>query len=118
MGVSSIPGFPDIGQSPQRAEIESRSNLGKTPDPGWGVGAPSMSLPPSRLDSPYVHAGAVIDVLGRMKQGIGRIPTTGPRDVSEVVRAFRSAPRDPVTTIAAWWYRVLADPGMRPLEDA
>jgi hypothetical protein len=50
--------------------------------------------PPAGLDSPYVCAGAVFEVLGRVKKGIDRVPTTGPMDATAVVKAFRTARDD------------------------
>jgi hypothetical protein len=49
---------------------------------------------PTRLDSPYVYATAVVDGLAWIKKGTLRIPTTGPKEVSEVVKAIRSAEDD------------------------
>jgi len=60
-----------------------------------GLARPACAPPaPVRLDSPSVYAMAVIDGLGRARQGILRVPTEGPREVAEVVRAFEAAQDD------------------------
>jgi len=49
---------------------------------------------PTRLDSPSVYATAVVESLARARQGTQRVPTQGPREVAEVLRAFEAAQAD------------------------
>ena len=49
---------------------------------------------PSRLDAPYVYAMSVVDSVGWLRQGTMRMPTTGPRDASEVLAALAQAQGD------------------------
>jgi hypothetical protein len=48
----------------------------------------------TRLDAPYVYATSVIDGLGWIKRGTSRMPTTGPRYVSEVLAAQAGTQED------------------------
>ena len=60
-----------------------------------GAASPRCAPPePVRLDSLYAYTMSIVDSLGWLRQGIMRMPVTGPRDVSEVLAALAQTQGD------------------------